>query len=856
MSRRLPWICRAALMAVPRPWRESVARDLGDEGSRGWLAGWRCGVEAVGIAVCLHWTFTRAAVMSDIRYAIRSMLRARWFTIGGILTYALGIGLNVAVFSAVDRMLFRTLPYARPSELYVLELVDKSRGTAYGTLPEAVVVELRRQRRGIVDACQAGFSSAFTLAQDPVDETPFHLTAVTYNTLALFGVHPLRGRDFTRDDAGGRRAEALIGYELWQTRFGGADDVIGRSVWADRKAVEIIGVLPRDFIAASSFLDVLSAGVVLDPDTMEAAGPRDRAVTPYVRLKQGVTPEAVAAEANVLDQQVRSALPPPPPGTAPTELRLVPLERVLFGNYRNYLVLVAAAAGLVLLVACGNLASLLLVRLRSREHVTAMQVALGASEWRLMTTAFIEAGVLSVAGAAVGLAVFTWASAGLRTVLPPVFSRYAASVSEPRVVVFTLLAAFVSAALVAVLPAWRTARVDAMSMLKRSSAAVRGHRLGGRGLLTIEAGLSVVLVAAAVATARSLVKLEQTDLGFEPRALYAVTIRLPATADANLRFHQYLQVLDILGRLSGVRQAAGTNDVFLSGSRGWKAFGKGFEREGSRSNVSGGYFETLAVPLLAGRSISAADVASHAPVAMLNRTGVELLWPGLTPAQAVRRLLPFDDEPRREVVGVVADLRSRHLASVRPELYLPLEPAEVRSLDLVARMDGGANPSVAELRERVRREVAEPTVVKVSSVTTSLEAGMLDHRFRAMLFLSFGAVALVLAAVGLYAVGTFEVTLRRAEMGIRITLGATANSLQRLVIREALTPVFAGVILGLLIVIWAGKFLQAFLYRVEANDPGTLVLVAGVFVGVTILAAWIPARRAARTDPAIVLRVQ
>jgi predicted permease len=857
VTARAPWLVRAALRLVPQPWRNSVGRDLADEAGRGWLtSGWRA-VQAVGVAVLLHWAFTRTAIVSDIRYAIRSMLRARWFTVGAILTFALGIGANVTVFSAVDRMLFRTLPYARPDELYVVTQFNKATGQGYGMIAKQLLVELRQHHQGIVDASEAGFARPFTLEEDPLDDPPFLFTPISYNTLGLFGVHPLIGRDFTRDDAATKRSAALISYELWQTRFGGSGDVIGRDVWANRKPTEIVGVLPRDFIAASNFLAPAAAGLVLDPDTMETAGgARDRAYSPYVRLKRGVTPEAAAAEANALDAVVEHDLGQASGSAPQLELRFVPLKRALFGHYVDYLVLVTAAAGLVLLVACGNLASLMLVRFRSRERVAAMQAALGASTGRLVMTALIEANILSIAGAAVGLTVFGWASAGLRALLPPIFSRFAAGVAEPRVVLFTVLIAAVSTMLVAVLPAWRLAHVDAMSVLKRGGATVRGRRAGGRGLLAMEAALSVVLVMAAAATARSLVKLEGTNLGFQPHDLYRVTIRFPGTLSDTERFQRYNQTNDALSHVSGVRQAAWTNDIFLSGSRGWKPFAKGFEGQGARSNVSGGFFETLGTPMLAGRTISATDVATGAPVAVLDQSALHLVWPGVAPADAIGRSLPFDESPRREVVGVVADMRSQYGADVRPDIYLPLDAADVGPGDLIARVEVGSALSVSELRERVRQEVATPSTVTITSVSKALDTALVDQKFRATLFVSFGLVALLLAALGLYTVSTFEVTQRRAEMGIRMALGATSRDLRVLVIREALTPVFCGVAAGAVLAFWAAKFLQSFLYQLDARDPWTLAIVSLVLLTSAAVAAWVPARRASATDPVAVLRAE
>jgi hypothetical protein len=424
------------------------------------------------------------------------------------------------------------------------------------------------------------------------------------------------------------------------------------------------------------------------------------------------------------------------------------------------------------------------------------------------------------------------------------------------VVLFTIAVAASSAMVVAMIPAWRLTRVDAMSILRAGGRGIGRRRFGGRALVAMEAALSVLLVAAAAATGRSLVALEHVDLGFVPDDLYRLTVRFPTAQDANQGFDRFTRTLAVVNALPGVREAAGTNDSFLNGSAGWKAFGPGFERRGARSNVTGGYFETVGAHLLAGRTVSAADVTDRAAVVVLNQSGLRLLWPGATPAEVVGRFLPFDESPRREVIGVVADTRSRHAADTRADVYLPMEPADLGNGDLVLRAVAGVVPSVRELRERLREQVAAPTSVVLTPVTRSLEAGLLDQKFRATLFLSFGGGALALAAIGLYAVGAFEATRRRAEMGIRITLGATGRHVRWLILRDALVPVVMGVTAGVIASVWAAKFLQSFLYEVDARSPILLATVAAALIGVTIAAAWLPARRAARTDPAAVLRME
>jgi putative ABC transport system permease protein len=848
------WIVRVALRLVPSDWRATVAEDLQDVAearNRGtawsaWQAG-RAGLRMRSARILDGCRF-------DLQCAARSLLRARWFTYGAVLTFALGIGVNVAVFTAVDRVLFRELPYESPDEIVVMREVD-SAGQPFGTVPALMVAAAQRHHRGFLDLSISGFIRSFSLSRESDDGVPLRLTEATHNTLEVFGVRVMRGRDFTEADEKGKNSVALISFDVWTTRFGAAEDAVGRQLWSGGTPVEIVGVLPRRFIPASNFLDPRSDGFVLGTSANAPPTTSARLAPPYMRLRPEVSIQAAQAELDVLAESVRRELPSQP-NAQPTRIHLASLRSVLFDRYTSFLWLIAGAASLVLAIACANLGSLMLVRNRSREHLAATQVALGASAWRLMRAGLIETVLLALAGTAVSLLVIHWTDAAARSILPPVFNRYAASVWDTRVLTFALLTAVACTAVAGAYPSWRIARVDVLGVLQRGNASARSGRLrGGHGLLIVESALSVMLVAGATMTVRSLATLLMTDLGFEPNGLYSVDVSWPRGMEAGARFHQAVQVVDALNSSPGVVAAGGADINPISGARGMRALGPGL-RDSSRWQVTGGFFDTMGMRVLSGRQMSAPEVASDAPVGVLSESGLRMVWPEVRPDDAIGRPLRFSGERDRIVVGVVSDVRSSYGASPAPSLYVPLNAKDFRVAQFVVKTAPEAPPVISEIRARPLQAGVAASSVNTRSVEEELRGGLRDQKFRAMLFSAFGIMALALAALGLYAVGAFEVAQRRRELGIRLAIGGSASAVEWLIVRQALVPVMIGIVVGLAGTYWAAEFIQAFLYQVDARDPATLAVVTFVLLSSTGLAAWLPARRAAHLDPAEVLRVQ
>jgi predicted permease len=848
----LLWV-RLAGLIVPRAWRDTVLDDLVDEASRQGKSEWWVGTEAIRAGLGLRRIVNGDVMLTDLRYAIRSLVQARWFTVGAVLTFTLGIGVNAAVFAAVDRMLFRQLPYERPAELVLMQEYDLAKNRpAAGTVLATYVAHARQLDAFVDGATMYAFGDDFSLSIDPGDEPRLTLLSCSYNALALLGVRPYIGRDFNKDDVVARRRVALISYDVWRNQFGSRPDVSGQKVWSNREATEVIGVLPRDFIPAAAQLSPDSDGLVMDFTDFVTRNPNARMPPPVLRLKRGVSIAAAQSQVDAMIGRLRAGDPAPPPVRIPTGFRLVRVDDALFSYYGSSLWLVVIASALVFLVACANMASLMLVRGRSREKQHAVRLALGATRARLIRAELSVSLCLALLGSISAELVLLCVNRGLGRVLPPVFNRFSASVIDLRVVaalaVFGILAGIVAGAL----PAIRASRVDVLTSLQNYAGRSSSSRAGGRSLLVMEAALCVVLVGAAAATSRSLIGLLRTELGFSPVGLYSVRAVLPRQADPEANFAQYASIAPALARVDKVKSVAAANELPVFGSIPERQTELG--PDGVKFRVGPGLLEGLGAHMLAGRTFSTSDVASRARVGIVNATAMAEVWPGATPAQVVGRFLDINGELPVEVIGVVGDMRAGARMNVNGILFVPLSPTGFRFMSFVVRTVDGSKPSLVGIRRELTAQGLTPTGIRVDDVARDVSDGVREDRFRAILFGTFGVCALLLAVVGLYAVASFDVALRQRELGVRLAFGATPQDLCALLIRQAVRPVLWGSAIGIAIAVWAARFLQSFLTGVDAKDPLTFAVVALLLAGTAAAAAWIPARRAARTDPSIVLR--
>lgn len=840
---------------VPRSWRETVLRDLEDEARERGRGRWWMFGQLLRVGFRLQPVINGDTLMSDIRYALRSLWRSKAFALGALAVFAIGIGINIATFSVVDRILFRSLPFAESHRLVQLRMCSRTTGECGGGFLPAVIEEAGALTT-IGPLAVVAFAEQFRINGAGEDVRPLWLHQTSMNLLDVLGVQPAVGRGVSEEEARQDRRVAVLSHETWQAKFGGAADILTRELRTPSGTVPIIGVLPEGFVAPSWAM----ASAAWDGLAFYA---KPRSIAPLARLSPGATPEQAAAEIErlvaALGPRLRDARTP---ADAPLPyIRVDTLESTLFERNADQAAVVAAAACLVLLLACANLAGLMMTRGRSRERELALRVALGASRRRIVTTTLVEAGVLCLGGAAAAVLALTWAGGVVRSVLPPLMARYAIAQTDWRAVTAAVTASLVCTVLAGLWPGLRAARLRPTDALV-SANGTGGHRrvAGGRVLLGLEAAFGVVLVLAAVGAVRSFANLVSEGVGLNPRGLYSVRLLPAPNAAPGPRLTPGEQLVNYQTRLMqsrtlpGVAGVAGADSVVGSGEAPLRGFSADRNMRGGRYEVSGGYFALLGARPVVGREFSEAEVGARADLAILNAAGVQLVWPGLPPASAVGRTMTLPGDVPRTVIGIVPPQRIWYGAPEAAAVFVPLGSEPARYGGWLVRLVDDAPDTVATFRQALASSTGQR--VSLSSVSETYASGLNEPRFRAVMLAAFALSGLVIAAGGIFAMTAFAVALRRREMGVRLALGATPGDLAQLVIREALVPVAVGAVAGVACALWVADRLQVLLYRADARDPGTAVLVFAVLLVTAVVAAWIPARRASRTDPALVLRSQ
>jgi predicted permease len=769
-----------------------------------------------------------------------------------VFTFALGIGVNLAVFCAIDRLLFRELPYGDVDRLVLLRSCGQD-GQCAGGFPSIVAFEARARLTSVAGIAVAAMPGAITI--DP-EQPAIRLSGVSANLLRVLDVQPVVGRDFTDEDAAEKRRVALLSHEAWTRRFNASTDILGKPLGPGARPITVVGVLPPGFIPPTwSFVDPAWDGLVLDAAGWAEIGRDGMVAVPIVRLAPGASIEAIRGEIGGLVSGLATELQGRD-GRLPL-IRIDPVQQALFSRFRSNALLILAAAVVLLLLACANLAGLLLARGRSREYDAAVHASLGASPRRLMLNAAVESLLVCAAGSVVAIAVVSVMSKVLTAVLPPLLARYAADATDARVVALTLVAACVCSLVSAVTPAWRLSRVDALSVLQQASSSRQRSRLrGARSLIVIESALAVLLVTSGLLLIRSFAHFSGENLGFDPANVYSVTAR-PAdrtkpTPQAALA--AYEQTLDALRRTPGVVAAGGADVTVVAGQAPMRGISTTRVPRGGRYLVSADYFDVLRTPFLAGRGFTADEVRERRTVAVLSASASRHYFPELTPAEVVGRPVTIDAEAPRTIVGVIPDLKPHGYGTeAETALFLPLGAEPSAYGRALIRTAPDTTPQRALLQQRLS-EVLGPVTVDLSPMATGLEPALKDPRFRAALFGVLAGAALLLAAIGLYALASFDVSQRQYELGVRLALGARGRDLGRMIVADACRPVLAGILLGLTAAYWMESVLASFLYGVQPRDPAGYAVVTAILLVTTIAAAWLPARRAVRTDPVVVLR--
>jgi putative ABC transport system permease protein len=818
----------------------------------------------------------------DLRDAFRSLKSTPVVTFVAVLSLALGIGANSAIFSILDSLILRSLPVKAPEQLALVGNVRFPRPGWTNPIWEQV-----RERQGIFDSAFAWSTTRFNLSRSGQTEMVDGMWA-SGRLFTTLGVTPLLGRTLTEaDDRRGGGPDgpvAVISYSFWQRRFDGAGDVVGRTLTVERVPFTIVGVAPPQFfgVEVGRTFDV-AIPIGTEPLIRGKESSLDRRsnwwLSMMVRLKEGQSLEAGETALRGVASQIRDA-------TLPLDWRPEDQKRYLqdqfaltaaaTGNsflrerYRRPLTTIMVVVALVLLIACANVANLLLARAAARRHELSVRVALGAPRWRLARQLLAESLLLSGAGALLGLVLAQWGSRLLvRQLSTSTFNVFLSLTLDWRVLGFTAAVATATALLFGMAPALRGTRVDANDALKTQGRGVVGEgRLGlGSALVVLQVALSVVLVVAAGLFMRTFRSLATQDLGFDSSPVLVANLNAqPMQLEPDARPAFFRRTLEAASATPGVASAAISAVTPISGST-WNnrielPDGPDLpenERSTYINPVSEHWFRTYGTPLLAGRDFTRNDTRSTTPVAIVNETFARKFTHGRNPVGTRVRFPGSPGRPtvERVVVGYVRDAVYRNAREpIPPTLYLPFEQQmePTSSMSVSVRAAGGApmlltRPLAAALG-RVHSEMA----ITFRPLSDQVSAALVQERLVAGLAAFFGGLALLLAGLGLYGVTSYAVSRRRTEIGIRMALGAQPGGVVVMVLRRVAILVGVGTVVGVAAALWASKFVATLLYGLQPRDPSTLVAAVLVLATIGAAAGWLPARRASRIDPARVLR--
>ena len=786
----------------------------------------------------------------DVRTAVRALRRQPGHAVVAVLTLALGIGATTAVFGVVDGVLLRPLPFDEPGRLVALYERNETGGNSAVSVPNFRDLSAASRSFDAMAAYRGGTTTILG-GVAPVRVAGY---AVTHDFFRVLRESPAIGRTFAPEESrpGGPSA-AIVSWRFWQEQLRGEADLSRLTIGMWGRSFGVIGVMPEGFAWPAG------ADLWIAQEPLISGEGRDSHNDDVVaRLAPGIGPVEAAVELDALVARIEASAPE----NDALGINVVPLLTDLVGPVRPYLVLLLGAVACVLLVACSNLASAGLARNAARGREIAVRTALGASRGRVVRQMLAESLVLGLVGGACGLLLAWWLVPALLSLAPATLPRTDHVSVDARVATFAAVVSIATGILVGLLPALNAAGVrGALAEGGRGATAGRGRLK--RALVAGEVAMAVVLLVGTGLLVRSFVRLLAEHPGFDPRGVLVADVTIPEREFDALprKIATYDDLLARLRAAPGVEAAGLVNQRPLQGS----SMGGGFAIDGREGNgyadyrvVDESYFRAMRIPLLQGRGFGTADDSTAPHVTVISQALARELWPGENPIG--RRIRPLGMDAHASewltIVGIVGDVRHRALGT-EPRgthyVYYRQRPERATAATIVVRTAGDPAPLARRVRETVRAVSADIPVV-TNTMESIVARSVSDRRFTVLVLGIFGALALLLAAVGIYGVLAFSVAQRTREIGIRMALGAAGGSVLRLVARETLVPVVAGLALGTLVAIASTRFVRGMLYGAQGTDPATLAAVTVVLLTAAALASWVPARRAVRVDPIIALR--
>jgi len=804
-------------------------------------------------------------LIQDIRYAIRKMLRAPLFSIAVILTVALAIAANTSIFSFVNTELIRPMPFRQPDR--VLQVSEKNDKLNLPNFGASVLnfLSWREQQHSFQEIAAVGFNTyTITGSGDPEQ---VYGNLISPALMRVLGLGPVAGRAFTDDEEKpGSTPVAMISEGLWKRRFAGSRAILGQTINLNGQATEIVGIAP-------AALSLISQAEVYTPLIIDPAKELrlNHVLIVFGRLKDAVSPEQAQAEMDSISVHMDQTYPE----MKDWGVHLFTMNQSFTNpDTRTGLLVLLCAVFLVLLIACANIANLLLSRAMARQQEMAVRTSAGASRSRLIRQLLIESVTLALVGGTIGFVAAFWAVAAINRALPPTILAIPDVHVDGSVLLFAVGATVITGLLFGLAPAWRMSKLDINDVLKQTGRGFSGGTRGRlrNGLAAAELALATILLIGAGLLIRTLSNLEHAHVGFDSHGLITFQLALPtAKYPLDARMPQfYHDLLDSIQATPGVSGAAVSSGIpFGQGSyttspiiAQQSVLPPGTPAAIDWRMVSGSYFKTMSIPLLRGRAFTYADGPGSPPVAMVSQDTAKKLWGDSDPIGRTFYRAADPNKTQYSVVGVVGDVRYTALNQQSPALYYPLAwrtgliRPKVVVMDIVVRTASLPEALVLTLRQKVRELDADVPLANVRTMEDWMSTSAAQPRLNARLLALFAAMALLIAAIGIYAVLAYSVTQRTREIGLRIALGAQPASVLRLVVSEGMKVGLIGIAVGLAGALAAGRALASMVYGVPVRDPVTFASVAIALTLIALAACFVPARRAAKVDPMVALRYE
>jgi putative ABC transport system permease protein len=805
----------------------------------------------------------------DLKFALRMLRKNPGFAVVAVLTLALGIGANTAIFSVVNTVLLQPLPYKEPGRIISLTQIDLKTQASGALMSYTKYTQVREQSKTLES--MAGFYPLTLSLVTEREPEAVNGARASVDFFGVLGISPARGRTFSpEEEQDGGADVAIISDGFWHSHFAGDPSALGKPLVLDGKTATIVGILPASFHFPLQFpepdvwLPRPSETVLLTPAQVRGGASYFNMIA---RLRPGETLQRARAELDAINANYKQQF-----GSNADATRFgifaQTLEDSLVGGLRPSLLVLFAAVGFVLLIACANVANLLLARATAREREIAVRKALGASGGRLVRQLLSESILLSVCGGALGILLAGALLPAVRSMSPGTVPRLGEAKIDGAVLIFSLLLCVITGIVFGLVPALQTSKKDLHETLKEGGRC--SSEGGGRGrfralLVVAEMGIALFLMTGAGLLIQSFSRLMQVNPGFSPKNLMAFPLTLPPSrySKPELQAQFYRQLLEHVKAMPEVQSAGITSYLPLGGAsryvfvcpEGRVCEGVGKDPTSAVRQVSAGYFETVRTPILSGRAIDDKDIAGGSPVAVINEAAAKHFFPGQNPIG--KHIANSRDMVQREIVGVVADVKFNTLnAADVEEMYLPMAQSPWPNTTLLVRSETSSQTLVAAVRAKIAEVDPNLPVAGISSMEEVVGASIAQPKLTMQFGGVFAGFALLLAAIGIYGVMAYTVTARKQEMGIRVALGARPEDILRLVVGQGMRVTLMGIALGVAASLALTRFFASLLFRVQATDPLVFSAAALVLIGAAFVACYLPARRATRVDPIIVLRYE